>query len=383
MIRIGFLVNPIAGMGGAVGLKGTDNVVQEAILKGAKPVAPNRARKFFEVLSDQFPHIIGKVSGNTEMLTRWYTVGDPMGYSICRSAGLDPEVAYIPEKPETTAKDTISAVRAFLEKKCDIIIFCGGDGTARDICSAVGTSVPVLGIPSGVKMHSGVFATTPESCAHVLAGFVNRDLRTGETEILDVDEEAYREGVWKVKLFGFCLTPVEPEFVQGSKCVIEVDESEILEGIADHLIEEMENARSTLFVFGPGSTTAHVFQKLRIEKTILGIDCVLNKKLIARDVSEKDLLELTARYRDVVLVLSPIGGQGFVLGRGNQQISPAVISKIPIDNIRIIATPAKLASIPALRFDIPDKKIIDKFKERKYLPVITGYHICTLKTVQV
>ncbi|MEM3395889.1 MAG: ATP-NAD kinase family protein [Thermoplasmata archaeon] len=376
MLKLGFVLNPIAGMGGSVGLKGTDNVVEEALKRGAKPVAEARARKFFQTL----------VAEHSEVLNLhkpvWFVAGNPMGASLCIEAGITPEIVYIPKEP-TTTEDTLNAVREFIERKCDLILFCGGDGTARDIASIVGAKIPVLGIPAGVKMHSGVFATTPQACAHVLADFINGELRLRESEIMDVDEEAYRQGTWRVKLYALALTPSEPEFVQTSKTVIEVDETELLDGIAEHVIEEMEKEPDTLFVFGPGSTTAHVFEKIRLEKTILGVDCVANKTLVAKDVSEKELLDLIPKYKKVKLVLSPIGGQGFVLGRGNQQISAAVLSQIQLDDIMIIATPAKLASISALKFDIFGLEITDRFKERKYLPVITGYHTCTIKKVQV
>lgn len=376
MLKLGFVLNPIAGMGGSVGLKGTDNVVEEALKRGAKPVAEARARKFFQTFAGEHCEILKSFQ------LRWFVAGDPMGSELCAEVGIETETVYTPKKP-TTREDTLNTVREFVEKKCDLILFCGGDGTARDIASVVDKNIPLLGIPAGVKMHSGVFATSPETCAHVLADFIAGELRLKESEIMDVDEDAYRNGIWNVKLYATCLTPFEPEFVQTSKTMIEVGEKDILDGIADHVIEVMEEEKDALFIFGPGSTTAHVFEKLGIEKTILGVDCISNKTLVAKDVSEQDLLVLIPKYRKVKLVLSPIGGQGFVLGRGNQQISAAVLRHIDLEDLLIIATPAKLASIPALRFDIFGEGIIDRFKERKYLPVITGYHTCTIKKTSV
>ncbi|MEM2935506.1 MAG: ATP-NAD kinase family protein, partial [Candidatus Thermoplasmatota archaeon] len=355
MKRVGFFINPIAGMGGRVGLKGTDGMLEEALQRGAKPVAPHRAKEFFEFFEKM----------NLSERVKWYTVDDPMGFSICKSG----EIVYSPKREITTRKDTINAVREFLKINCDIIVFCGGDGTARDIVSVVKKKLPILGIPSGVKMHSGVFATTPDNCARVLAEFLNGKLRVGEAEIMDVDEDAYRKGIWKVKLFDICLTPTEPEFMQGSKCVIEIDEKDILDGIAEHLKEEMEKEPKTLFILGPGSTIAYISKKIGIEKTILGIDCVFNNKIILKDVNEEDLINLLKKYKKAKIVLSPIGGQGFVLGRGNQQISEKVLRYIEPEDLIIAATPAKLSSISSLRFDIPDKEAMDKFKNKKYYSV--------------
>jgi len=191
------------------------------------------------------------------------------------------------------------------------------------------------------------------------------DSRTGNTEAM---ANLVAEGVKEI---------------EGVDVVVKrVDETEILDGIADHVIEEMEKEKDALFIFGPGSTTAHIFKKLGLEKTLLGVDCVAGKKLVLKDASEKDLLEAIQKFPKVKLVLSPIGGQGFVLGRGNQQISESVLKHISIDDIMIIATPAKLSSIPYLRFDIFGE-VRDRFKSIKYLPVITAYHTCTMKGVKV
>jgi len=375
MHRIGFLINPIAGMGGRVGLKGTDGMLKEAIERGAKPVAPVRAREFLQHFT----------TNHTEHIDALFilTAGDPMGASICSQFEVAYKTSYVPVSAHTTKNDTMNAVRMFLEENCELIVFCGGDGTARDIVEVVKDRVPILGIPAGVKMYSSVFATTPESAAHVLSDFINGNVRIGNGDILDVDEEAYRQGIWNVKLYGICKTLVEPEFVQSGKTMIEVDESEILDGIAEHVIEKMDEMADALFILGPGTTVAHVASKLGIEKTLLGIDCVHAKKLIARDVAEQELLGLLGRYQRAVLVLSPIGGQGFVIGRGNQQISPEVLKRIGLENIMVIATPAKLSTIPALRFDIPEREIMDKLKVVKYFPVITGYHTSMIKMVQV
>jgi predicted polyphosphate/ATP-dependent NAD kinase len=375
MVLIGFLVNPIAGMGGRVGLKGTDGVIEEALELGAKPVAPQRVSTFLTKLDS-----IIRSRGIEERI-RWLTCEGPMGRDSLREIESDlwePEVVFEPNDP-TTAEDTKNACKVFSEKGVSLIVFCGGDGTARDIWQTVGEEVPMIGIPSGVKMHSGVFGMNPEATAEIVAEFISGEMDVAEGEILDLDEERYRQGEWHIRLFGTAKTPHEPTYVQVSKVQVEaVGEDAIKEEIAEYIVEEIEDNPDTLFILGSGSTVAAVSKELGIEYSLLGVDAVVNKELIAKDVNESKLLSLLDKYPKVKLVLSPIGAQGFILGRGNLQLSPNVIKRIGIDDIIVISPPAKLAQTPVLRVDTGNKNLDEAFYEKQYLRVVFRYRTMKL-----
>ena len=375
MVLIGFLVNPIAGMGGRVGLKGTDGVLDEALELGAEPVAPQRVSIFLTKLDS-----IIRSRGIEERI-QWLTCEGPMGRDLLREIESDlweSEVVFEPNNP-TTAEDTKNACKVFLEKGVGLIVFCGGDGTARDIWQTVGEEVPIIGIPSGVKMHSGVFGMNPEATAEIVAEFISGEMDVAEGEILDLDEEKYRQGEWHIRLFGTARTPHEPTYVQVSKVQVEaVGEDAIKEEIAEYIVEEMEDNPDTLFILGSGSTVAAVSKELDIGYSLLGVDAVVNKELIAKDVNESKLLSLLDQYPKVKLVLSPIGAQGFILGRGNLQLSPNVIKRIGIDDIIVISPPAKLAQTPVLRVDTGDKDLDEAFYEKQYLRVVFRYRTMKL-----
>jgi predicted polyphosphate/ATP-dependent NAD kinase len=378
MTVFGFLVNPIAGMGGRVGLKGTDGVLDEAIELGAEPVAPHRVHLFLEKLGSLIE------SRGIGEKVEWLTCAGIMGEDYLEIAGIDSmthEVVHTPADP-TAADDTKKACKKFLERDVALIVFCGGDGTARDIWQTVGENVPIIGIPSGVKMHSGVFGMNPEATAEIVVAFLSGDLDIAEGEILDLDEEKYREGEWHIRLFGTARTPHEPTYVQVSKIQVEaVGEEAIKEEIAESIVEDMEDDPDMLFILGSGSTVGAVSKELGIEFSLLGVDAVLNKKLVAKDVNESKLLELLDKYEKVRLVISPIGAQGFILGRGNLQLSPEVIRRIGIDNITIISPPAKLAQTRILRVDTGDKELDEMFYEKQYLRVVFRYK--TMKLVKI
>lgn len=378
MASIGFVVNPIAGMGGRIGLKGTDGVLDRAIELGAKPVAPQRVQMFLGRLCSLVR------SREIEEPIEWLTCAGGMGEDHLKGIDIGPmtyEIIYSPEEP-TSADDTIRACKKFLEGGVGLIVFCGGDGTARDVWQTVGQEVPIIGIPSGVKMHSGVFGMNPEATAEIVASFVSGELDIAEGEILDLDEERYREGEWHIRLFGTAKTPHEPTYVQVSKVQVEaVGEESIKEEIAESIVEEMEDNPDALFILGSGSTVGAVSKDLGIEFSLLGVDAVVNKELVAKDVNESELLELLDRYPKVRLVISPIGAQGFILGRGNLQLSPAVIRRIGIDNITIISPPAKLARTPLLRVDTGDKELDEMFYEKQYLRVVFRYK--TMRLVKI
>ncbi len=376
--RIGFLINPVAGMGGRVGLKGTDDVVEEAMRRGAVPVAHKRAAEALAALAARL--------GELPMppFIDWITCSGDMGADALRDAHFDWASCVYEARRGTSAVDTRAAVERILKERVDLILFCGGDGTARDICKVTGEDTPILGIPSGVKMYSGVFGVTPEKTAEVLLGFLQGTLQTSTADVLDLDEELYRRGEWAVRLYQTASTPYEPALTQSAKMLIDAgSDAEIKREIADYTAERIAAAPDTLFLLGPGSTLQQVGQSLEIDKTLLGIDAIADGKQIARDVNEQEILALLDAYGSCTLVLSPIGAQGFVLGRGNLQISPDVVRRIGREKLIVLATPAKLARTPVLRFDTGSPALDRALAGNGFFPVITGSHRRRLVTVSV
>lgn len=363
--RIGFLINPIAGMGGAVGLKGTDGLADVAAARGAKPQAAERARACLRLLAKEADQLF------------FFTSSGCMGEDALRECGLKYTLVHKASTP-SSAGDTGSACRSFLENNIDLLIFCGGDGTARIVASAAGR-VPILGIPAGVKMHSGVFAISPQAAAELALGFLRGELLTRETEIVDVDEDLYRYGELQTKLFAIARTPYKPVLVQERKRIYSsADEDEFKNQIAIFASEFMRDGSA--YILGAGTTTARIAGLLGIEKTLLGVDVVKNGKLIAKDVSERDILNLLEGEGSVKIILSPIGAQGFILGRGSQQISAEVVRRTGIENLIIISTPHKLAELPHLLVDSGDG-ILDMVLSGKRR-VVTGYRVAQLKKIR-
>jgi predicted polyphosphate/ATP-dependent NAD kinase len=366
MVKVGFLVNPIAGMGGRVGLKGTDGdeILKRARELGAEPVAQKRALETINLIS------------GLKVDIHWLTCSKEMGEDVLKASGfkVDGDYEIIHNTQETSsAQDTKNACSKFKEMNVDLILFCGGDGTARDIFSVIGKDIPIIGIPAGVKMFSAVFAVNPESAAEVVIGFLRNDYDTIEAEVMDIDEEAYRGGNLDAKLFGYAKTPFEETLVQSGKSVYRgVDEETTKEEIARYVVELMKGEEDTLFILGAGSTVEAIGKELNIDKTLLGVDIVKNGQLITKDVNEKQLLELLDKENNVQIIIGIIGSQGFVFGRGNQQISPDVIKKVGIEGIKIVATPQKMSQTPILRVDTGDNEI-DKSLSGHH-KVIVGYH---------
>ncbi|HUS76600.1 MAG TPA: ATP-NAD kinase family protein [Methanothrix sp.] len=360
--KIGFLINPIAGMGGAVGLKGTDGLAGQALARGAKPQAPERAMVCLHLLSREADGFV------------FFTASGEMGGRALSECGLHYQVVY--EAPQGSgSQDTKAACRAFLENGVDLILFCGGDGTARDVASIAGQA-PILGIPAGVKMHSGVFAISPQAAAELALGFARGDLKARETEIVDVDEELYRAGELQTKLYAVARTPYQPVLVQERKRIyVSGNEEEFKDQIALFASEFMRDGSA--YILGAGTTTARIAELLQVEKTLLGVDVVQNGKLIQKDASERDLLALLDREKSVKIIVSPIGAQGFILGRGSQQISAAVLRSVGEENLIIVSTPHKLAELPQLLVDTGDEQM-DRIMAGKRL-VVTGYRIAQRK----
>ncbi len=364
---LGFIVNPIAGMGGAVGLKGTDGkeIIEKAIKLGAEPVAPARAETFLSELKTAKEDLQLMVGAG------W------MGEDEAQNHGFSCKV-FGEEKKETTAEDTVEIARRIAEEGVDLLIFCGGDGTARDVLEAVDSKLPVLGVPTGVKMHSAVFAVGPRAAARIALRFLWKELPLWEAEVMDVDEEAFREGRVSARLHGYLLAPYEPSLIQGSKIASPMTESELRNqaAIAIYVIENMKS--DIFYIVGPGTTTRTIGDLLDAKKTLLGVDIFYNKKLIAEDVNEKQILEIVTG-KDARIIVTPIGGQGFVFGRGNQQISPKVIRQVGLDNIVVIATENKLRKLKSLRVDTGDPeldaalhgsiKVVTDYKKERTIPI--------------
>ncbi|MGC8932974.1 MAG: ATP-NAD kinase family protein [Candidatus Methanodesulfokora sp.] len=368
MRKLGIIVNPIAGMGGRVGLKGTDGpeMLKKAIELGAKPWAEERGAEALKSLLS--------LKDSIEI----YAYPRQMGENSCRKAGFEPVVlGSIGE--ETTAEDTVRAAIEMMNLGVDILLFVGGDGTARDVCRAVGTKIISLGIPAGVKVYSSVFAASPRAGGELALKFLKGEVtETIEAEVLDIDEDSFRQGRLSVKLYGYLRIPNDSSYIPGGKVPSSHSESYDREAIAAELLEIMED--DVIYLIGPGSTTKEVMKALNLEFSPLGVDAIMNKKLVGKDLNEKQILELISNRKAKVIV-TPIGGQGYVFGRGNQQISPEVLRRIGRENIIIVATRGKLESIRGrpMLLDTGDE-LLDR-ELAGYYRVISGYREYTVYKV--
>lgn len=352
------MVNPIAGMGGSVGLKGTDGAetLKEALKRGAKPVAPSRAVQALLSLKSR------------KLTLSFITCSGEMGYDELEKAGMIADVVWSPQG-RTSALDTEHAVREFLTHEPDLIIFAGGDGTARDVLEIVGRAVPMVGIPAGVKMHSAVFAVTPESLGELVESFATTG-RTRDAEVMDVDEESFRRGVLEAKLHGYARVPDDSANLQSSKAVYhsgsaDDEAAEIGQYVADEMVP------GAVYILGPGSTVAAITRHLGLEKTLLGVDVVKDGRVILKDATEAQLLELLEDCDHAFVVVTPIGSQGFVFGRGNQQISAEVLRKVGLGQVLVVATLTKLKNTPFLRVDTSSKELDASF--RGAIRVVIGF----------
>jgi NAD+ kinase len=346
-------------MGGAVGLKGTDRKAEEARRRGARERAAPRAVQFLRALRTE-PTLL--------------TAGGAMGDDACAEAGVSALVVYAPEEP-STGEDSKRAARALAEAGAEVIVFVGGDGTAADVAAGLddwkrqedrGADVPALGVPAGAKMYSAVFADTPEAAALV----VERFDATQPREVLDIDEDAFRRGELRVALRGTLRVPAHAR-VQAGKVAGDDDEVEA-ETLGRAVAEELEPGHA--YVLGAGTTMMHVKRALGVDGTLLGLDVVWldeagKAHLVKKDASERDLLEVPMGLE---VVVSPLGGQGFFLGRGNLPLSPAVLSRLALpDDVHVVATPWKLLTTPTLKVDTGDPALDARFP--RYLRVQTGH----------
>jgi len=366
MKRLGLIVNPIAGMGGRCGLKGTDGaeIYARACALGAQPEAPDRAVTALQRITS--------LDGGVKVLT----VSGDMGESEARAVGLETEVLFTTDGENlTTGDDTRRAAQQMAAAGIDLILFAGGDGTARDVYAAVGDGIVSLGIPAGCKIHSGVYGISPRNAGDLAAMYLDgRVTAVKQAEVMDIDEEAFRQGRVAAELFGYLTVPADETRVQGGKAGRPQSDENALNAISYHLRDM--NAPGTLYILGTGSTLYGLKQRLGIDGTLLGVDVVRDWALVAADVAERDILELLGPVGSVEarIVVTVIGGQGYIFGRGNQQLSPRVIERVGRQGIVVVATKQKLAALGGrpLLVDTGSEHVNELLTG--YIRVIVGYH---------
>ena len=363
MFKLGVIINPYAGLGGSVGLKGSDGeaIRSEALARGAEQRAPARMQRTLES--------IGEFNQQIEVIC---FAGD-MGEVAAKNAGFIPRIIGVAKNNPSEAEDTCAAAQALMNEQADLILFAGGDGTARLIADVVGTAQPVLGVPSGVKMHSGVYAVSPEAAGEILKQLLTGKLvNIAERDVKDIDEEAFRNGQVRARFYGTLLVPEDSQNLQQVKNAgTERDELAQLD-VAQEMIDQLQT--DTLYLVGPGSTTHLFLQELGLEGSLLGVDLLLNNKLIALDVSAPQIVQQLDNFTgQVKIIITAIGGQGHILGRGNQQFTPAIVRRIGKDNIYIIAARGKILALDGrpLLVDTNDPQLDKQLVG--YWPVITGY----------
>ena len=396
-MRIGVVVNPDAGLGGKLGFKGSDGRALEARAAGAEDRAGPRMAHALNAFSTLLQGSLNRTESNITLVGWEGRMGGTWVGDQNDKLSFEP----IGTTPETTAdSDTHDLVCALVKAEVEAILYAGGDGTTRDIVNALESmgakaqEVPLIGVPGGVKMHSGCFATTPKAAAEVALAFILGDLRCAITEVMDLDEDVYQEGVWKVRMYGEAWTPSSPRFMQGAKEQVErSSEVDTIEGLAHHVQTLLEDNPELMIVWGSGGTLRRMGEHVNLELTLLGIDAqgpdIAGQRTLYADLNEQDLLNVLAKHVDEngapkprLLLLSPMGGQGFLIGRGNLQLSPEVLRVIEFENILGVATPSKLIGLQAVRIDTGDPELDSEFQAKRFVKILQGFRTTRLIRIE-
>lgn len=367
-MRLGVLVNPWAGLGGPLALKGSDHLPaalrqqQAAAVQAGRSHAQQRLRRVIE----------GLLAAEAAAALSWVLAPGAMAAAVV--GDLLPQATRLDlvlTEP-TTAEDTARVARALQAAGVELLLFAGGDGTARVLCDALGERLPVLGVPSGVKMHSGVFAINPAAAVELLALLArDRAVALETAEVRDIDEADLAGGRLRARTYGHVRVPVSLQHVQQVKCGgVPVEGVELAE-VAAAVVEALVPGRT--YAFGPGHTVAAVMDALGLENTLLGFDLVRDGRLLAADVTGADLLAAADADAELQLVIAPTGGQGSLIGRGNQQLSPALLRRLGRNRVLVLATPTKLQALGGrpLRLDSGDAALDRDWSVRWC--VLTGY----------
>jgi predicted polyphosphate/ATP-dependent NAD kinase len=362
--KLGLIINTFAGIGGALALKGSDgiDIRQQALAMGAEKQAQNKTKLALAQLVPFAAQV------------HLYLAGGEMGEDLAKQLGFSYSIVYQPQQLQTESADSKATAEALMEHAVDLILFAGGDGTARNICEVVGNSVPVLGVPAGCKIHSGVYAITPQAAGRVLTQVVQGEIvSVSDADVMDIDERLFRQGRVKARQFGEMQVPTELQYMQAVKMGGKESDELVLADIAAHIREVMEDHPEHLFVMGSGSTVQYVMDEINIDNTLLGVDLVKNQQSIGRDLTSHELLALT-RNQACKLVVTLIGGQGHIFGRGNQQLSPDFLQSLGKENILLVATKNKLAGLSGRPLIVDSGDIAVEQTLSGLIKVITGYH---------
>lgn len=370
MFKLGLVINPLAGVGGPIGNKGSDDLDTAALDYSINNRAAQRALRCLRAIGEE----------SAELCVYGYR--GLMAELVAAEAGISFTSVGSPQSDSATSRDdTKHAVSALRAAAVDLIVFVGGDGTARDICAELDLSTPVLGIPAGVKMHSAVYAVSPEAAAEIILALLRGDLvDIAEGEVRDIDEEAFRRGQVKSRYFGELLVPKLGGFLQQLKSGGRESEPMVLQDIADYLSEDMDD--ETLWLVAPGGTTQGILSAMGLTGSLLGFDAVNAQQILASDLSASDISALLATHNGPVKVLlTVIGGQGHILGRGNQQLTPDIIRHVGRDNFVVVAAKSKITELSGRPFLVDSNSASLDREWEGYIPVITGYRDAVLYRV--
>lgn len=335
MKKIGFLINPVAGLGGLAGMKGSDDYQgqENALSLGYQKTASGRGEVCLRQICKEQNYVVLTPPGE-------------MGETALGNAGIPCEVVTVEgaeQSASTTREDTIAYACLLKEKRVDLLVFCGGDGTARDIYEAVGGEFPVLGVPAGVKMYSACYAVNPWQAGELLRDYIRgKKLPFAPREVMDIDEAYISQASVSPALYGFLNVLGDGVRLQRAKEAGGGNEDET-ERLAMEILSEIES--DTLYIIGPGGTTFQIKKKMCGYGTLRGVDIVKNGRILKKDADEKSIYALLEQEEKAKIIVTCIGGNGFLFGRGNQQISPRIIKRVKKENIQVAVTMQKLAGL--------------------------------------